>query len=103
MKIEVSMNTVMKAVIKISSALIVVALFSISSVAMADAGKGHGLSKDKNPHAEGGCASKGKIAQFHKFHPKKGMQVKVPNSQNHSPAQKTENLTTKVPSLDQFI
>ena len=77
-------------------ALMSVALFSVP--VMADAGKGHGLSKDKNPHAEGGCASKGKIAQFHKFHSKKGMQVKVPNKA----ISETEK-AAKVPSLDQFI
>ena len=80
------------------SVLFIVVLFSVSGALMADAGKGHGMSKDKNPHAEGGCASKGKIAQFHKFHSKKGMQVKVPNKA----ISETEK-SAKVPSLDQFI
>lgn len=80
------------------SALFIVVLFSASGVLMADAGKEHGLSKDKNPHAEGGCASKGKIAQFHKFHSKKGTQVKVPNK-----AISETNKPNKVPNLDQFI
>jgi len=76
--------------------LFVVVLFS--GVSIADGDKWHSLSKGKDAHAEGGCASKGKIAQFHKFHPKKGQQVKVP-SQSTIEAKKAST----TPSLDQFI
>ena len=70
-----------------------------SAVVMANEDQLHGLSKDKSPHAQGGCASKGKVAQFHKFLPNsKGQQVKVPSS-----AAMESNKTSKTPSLDQFI
>jgi len=76
--------------------LFIVVLFS--GVAIADGDKWHSLSKDKGSHAEGGCASKGKIAQFHEFHHKKGQQVKVPNQSTIE-----DKNADKKSSLDQFI
>lgn len=76
--------------------LFVVVLFS--GVSIADGDKWHSLSKDKNPHAEGGCASKGKVARFHKFHSEKGQQVKVPSQSTLE-----DKKTSKEPTLDQFI
>lgn len=76
--------------------LFVVGMFS--GAAWADADQWHKFSKEKSPHAEGGCASKGKIAQFHKFHQKEGQQVKVPNK-----AELKSEKTDKEQTLDQFI
>jgi len=76
--------------------LFFVVLFS--GVSIADGDKWHSLSKGKDAHAEGGCASKGKIAQFHKFDHKKGQQVKVPNQSTLE-----SKKVSKEPSPDQFI
>lgn len=70
----------------------------VSGVVMANEDQWHGLSSDKNPHAQGGCASKDKVAQFHKFHPKKEKQVNTPNS-----AAVESKKRAKTPSLDQYI
>ena len=70
------------------------------SVASASEGQWHGISKGnaEHPHAKGGCASKGKIAQFHKFRSGKGKQVKVPSETTDF-----SKKSSKVITLDQFI
>jgi len=73
--------------------LFVVVLFS--GVSIADGDKWHSLSKGKEAHAEGGCASKGKIAQFHH---KKDQQVKAPNQSTME-----DKNVSKKSSSDQFI
>jgi hypothetical protein len=71
---------------------------SFSAAILADSDHWHQFSEGKHPHAEGGCASKDKMAKFHKFHEEKGKQVKIPSTKLQQ-ADKEDNVS----GLDQYI